>query len=122
MEIIYQHLVGLEYIPELLKLQKEIFGLTDNNLITAPMLSVYLRKEHPLGFIVGCIIKHDNHSSLVGLTINSADMIEHSIYLLWGGMLPKYQNKLYGRRLYFILYYPKNGETREAILLFTKEE
>jgi predicted GNAT superfamily acetyltransferase len=101
MEITYQHLVGLEYIPELLSLQKEIFGLTEKNLITAPMLSVYLREEHPLGCIVGCIINHDDHRELIGLTIFAADMLEHSMYLLLGGMLPKYQNKQYGRRLFF---------------------
>lgn len=84
------------YIPECVEVHKKIFHLSDSDAFPANFFNMIIRKEHPLGIIIGCFKKEENKSELIGLTVTIADMQQKSLYCVLVGVLDEYQNGRHG--------------------------
>jgi predicted GNAT superfamily acetyltransferase len=99
MSVTYKEITDSLYIPECIAMQKKVFGLSDVDIFPESYFSLLMRKQHPLGLVVGCFLDEDNKSELIGLTVLQNDRLPNSLYCLFIGILPEYQNKMYGYHL-----------------------
>ncbi|MFC2138632.1 hypothetical protein ACFLTE_10685 [Bacteroidota bacterium] len=77
-------------------LQKEIFGLSDIDVIPAMFLNMVARKNPFMGIIVGIFKNIGATQKMIGFSINVSTGIDNSLYGVATGMLSEYQNKMYG--------------------------
>lgn len=99
MEIIYREIFSQEELNKCAEIQRSSFGFSDLDIISPSLLKMYSRKVHPLGILVGCLKKDRHNEELIGFILAVSDLKNKSVYTALLGVLPEYQNKLYGIKL-----------------------
>ncbi len=95
----YSEITDPKYIQDCVEIQKKLFKIADADTFPAAFFSMLIRKEHPLGLVVGCFREDENGQALIGLTIAVADKRNDSAYIPFLGLLPEYRNGRYGYNL-----------------------
>jgi predicted GNAT superfamily acetyltransferase len=99
MSIEYLEITDPLYIPECVAIQKEIFGLSDADMYPSSFFNLIIRKEHPIGMLVGCFEVNGDKKRLVGLITLLADTGTKSFYSLFIGLIPEYRDGMHGYNL-----------------------
>jgi predicted GNAT superfamily acetyltransferase len=99
MSVEYLEITDPLYIPECVAIQKEFFELSALDMYPSSFFSLLIRKEHPLGMLVGCFVNDGNKKTLVGLITLLADTGANTFYCLFVGLKPEYRDGLYGYNL-----------------------
>jgi predicted GNAT superfamily acetyltransferase len=84
------------FISDCVCVHKSIFQLSDIDCFPPTFFTMLIRKEHPLGIVIGCFKKENNKMKLIGLAVTIADIRDHSLYCVLVGVLPEYQNGRHG--------------------------
>lgn len=96
MSIEYIEINEKSFIPECVEIHKKIFHLSDAEAFPSLFFNMIIRKEHPLGIIIGCFRTENSKSELIGLTVTLADLEEKSLYCVLIGVLEEFQNGRHG--------------------------
>jgi predicted GNAT superfamily acetyltransferase len=95
----YNELTTPEHFKECVILQKKIFNLADIDVIPEMFLSMIARKDPIMGLLVGAFMNSGSNKTLIGFSISIATNENNSIYAVATGVLPEFQNNLYGYRI-----------------------
>lgn len=96
MNVEYAELDVFSHFEECVDLQKKIFDLPDKDVIPTLFLSMIARKDPFMGILVGAFKIEEGIKKLIGFSISIATNENNSIYAILTGVLPEYQNKMYG--------------------------
>ena len=113
MSVEYLEITDISYVPECVEFQKKVFSLSESDAFPASFFSLLIRKDHPVGMLVGCFKLENGQRKLIGLATNMVDKKPASLYCLSMGILPEYQKGRYGYNLTLALrsIALKNGYT-----------
>ncbi|MBN1182701.1 MAG: hypothetical protein JXB49_10465 [Bacteroidales bacterium] len=104
MNIEYRELSSFKEFRECAKLQEKIFGLSDLDKISPLILNKYSKDFPPMGIAIGAFLENFDQTKMIGFLIIHATFIERSAYGMAIGILPEYQNGIYGNGLMRELY------------------
>ena len=96
MKFEYKVITDKLFISDCFFVHRKIFQLSDIDSFPPSFFAMLIRKEHPLGLVIGCFKEDINKSELIGLTVAIADIPNHSLYCVLVGVLPEYQNGRHG--------------------------
>jgi predicted GNAT superfamily acetyltransferase len=99
MSIEYQEITDELYLQDCVAIQKEILEITDIDTFPIAFFNMLIRKEHPIGVLVGCFKTLGKTKSLIGLGIAVADKAEHCAYVPFIGLIKEYQRGICGYKL-----------------------
>jgi predicted GNAT superfamily acetyltransferase len=99
MKIEYKELISEEDIKQCIQLQKIIFNLSDADLISPLFFKLIARNNPPIGISIGAYMILDSKPELIGFALGFATFENKSVYVPLMGVLPEYQNKIYGYKL-----------------------
>jgi len=95
MSVYFKEISDRNEINQCVELHKEIFDLNDIDAYPSSFFSMVVRREHPLGIIVGCFDDKD----FIGLVVGISDSKIKSLYIPFAGLKKKYQNSRIGYKL-----------------------
>jgi predicted GNAT superfamily acetyltransferase len=95
----YRELATDTDFDQVCELQRRVFGFTDLELVSPLMLRLVARNNPPMGVHLGAFVVDESGSRMVGAMIGFATLLERSLYIVLLGVLPEYQEGLYGYRL-----------------------
>jgi predicted GNAT superfamily acetyltransferase len=99
MKIEYRELIAEEDIIQCIQLQKSIFNLSDADLVSPLLLKLIARNNPPIGISIGVYKIIESKTELIGFALGFATFYNKSVYVVLMGILPEYQNKIYGYKL-----------------------
>ena len=99
MLVLYQEITETLYIQECVAIQKDLFNLSDIDVFPYSFFSMIIRKEHPIGVLMGCFAEVNNTKNLIGLGVAIADKEINTAYVPFIGIKKGYQNGIYGYKL-----------------------
>lgn len=99
MPIYYQEITDGLSIPDCVAIQNEIFDLSEKDAFPASFFSLLIRKEHPLGMLVGCFHKQNNKEKLIGLAAFMVDKSPNTLYCLFMGVNKAHRDGVLGFKL-----------------------
>ena len=67
MPFVYKEITDYSLVPQCVKFQEEMFNLSIQDAYPSHFFSMIIRKEFPLGFIIGCF--HEERNELAGLAV-----------------------------------------------------
>ena len=82
MSVEFKELTDKCFINEYVKTHKEIFNLSDLDAYPPSFFSLLIRKENPLGIVIGCYVKNE----LKGLAVGIAGLKNDSLYIPFAGI------------------------------------
>ncbi len=100
MNIIYKELMSEEDFNQCIQLQKNVFGLSEVDLISPLILKLISRNNPPIGISLGLFSNENDELKLIGFIIGLATFIDNSIYVIIMGIDKDYQNKGLGFSLF----------------------
>ena len=92
----YKELTTFNEFRECVSLQKEILGVSDLDAFSPLTLTVFAKREPPIGIIVGAFDKKFEIKKMIGFFFGTAVLHEKAIYGIAIGVLPEYQGKNIG--------------------------
>ena len=95
-KIEYSEINTFSEFNECIELQRKIFGLSDIDIIPVAILNIIARKNPFMGLLVGIFKNTELKREMIGFSISLTSGINNSIYAIATGVLPEYQNKMYG--------------------------
>lgn len=99
MSIFYQEITDELFVPDCVAIQYDIFGLSEKDAFPAAFFSLLIRKEHPLGMLVGCFKQDNGINKLIGLAAFMTDSKPNTLYCLFMGVDKAHRDSIYGFRL-----------------------
>jgi predicted GNAT superfamily acetyltransferase len=85
-----------DLIPDCVSVHKQIFQLSEIDTLPSIFFNMLIRKEHPLGIVIGCFKIENGTKMLIGLTVTISSLTENSLYCVLVGVLPEFQNGRHG--------------------------
>lgn len=98
-KIIYREFSSEREINACVALQKEIFNLSDVDVVPGIILHMIARKDPPMGYLFGAFKESQGNSELIGFSISFSVHEPNAIYTIATGMRKEYQNGVYGYKL-----------------------
>jgi len=92
----YRELTKFNEFRECVSLQKEIFGVSDIDAFSPLTLTVFAKKNPPIGIVIGAVDKNKRKNKLIGFFFGTATLQENAIYGIAIGLLPEYQGQNIG--------------------------
>lgn len=119
MNIVYKELTGIDDFNQCIKLQKSIFNFSDINVISPLFLRLIARNNPPIGIALGVFRSEGGENELIGIAIGFATFLQRSIDTVIIGIIPEFQNRIYGYKLvkkYIEIAQSKNIEFFYAVV------
>ena len=95
MSVYYREIADKSMIPECVRLQQEIFSTSDIDTFPSSFYFMLVRKELPLGMLLGCF----KNEKLIGMATGITGPQNNSMYIPFAGIIKEYQNTSIGFRL-----------------------
>ncbi len=99
MKIDYRELVSEDDFSQCIEMQRNLFNLSDVDILSPLILQLIARKNPPMGILLGAFIESEQNQELVGFSIAMATFQERSMYGAMIGVKPQYQSLGYGLNL-----------------------
>ena len=100
MPIIYKKLVSTEDFIQCVELQRDLFGLSDVDIVSPLIMQLIAREDPSMGIILGAYSIEEEKEKLVGFILTMATFQEKSIYGAIIGVKPNFRNQGLGINLF----------------------
>jgi len=97
--IIFKKLDSADDFSQCVDLQRNLFNMSDVDVVSPLMLQLIARENPPMGFALGAFDVSEKKQELIGFVMAMAMLHEKSIYGTMIGIKPQYQSLGYGLNL-----------------------
>jgi predicted GNAT superfamily acetyltransferase len=111
MSVIFKKLTDEREVMDYVKVHKEIFNLSELEAYPASFFSMLIRKEHPLGIVIGCYVDDE----LKGVAVGLASPKQKSVYIPFAGIKKEFQGGRAAFNLFMTLRENAFNEGYESI-------
>lgn len=99
MSVEYLEITETLYLNDCISIQKDLFNLSDIDVFPQAFFNMLIRKEHPLGLVVGCFKTEMDIRNLIGIGVAIADSEDNAAYVPFIGMKKEFHSGIYGYNL-----------------------